>query len=138
MTANNYQKFSIQSFTRKAGRFMWIAISIIIVCVIMLAGVLLLAWSPGKPSPILDENGNTLAGSLSEKTWVEINGVQQGMFIKSRDVNNPLLLFVHGGPGMPEYWLTRWYPHGQVNYFSLGGVGHEGRTRRSRWWHGSW
>ena len=97
---------------------MWIAISIIIVCVIMLAGVLLL-WSPGKPSPILDENGNTLAGSLSEKAWVEINGVQQGMFIKSRDVNNPLLLFVHGGPGMPEYWLTRWYPTGLENDFTV-------------------
>jgi pimeloyl-ACP methyl ester carboxylesterase len=118
MTANNYQKFSIQSFTRKAGRFMWIAISIIIVCVIMLAGMLLL-WSPGKPSPVLDENGNTLTGSLSEKIWVDINGMKQGMFIKSRDVNNPLLLFVHGGPGMPEYWLTRWYPTGLENDFTV-------------------
>jgi len=97
---------------------MWIAISIIIVCVIMLAGMLLL-WSPGKPSPVLDENGNTLTGSLSEKIWVDINGMKQGMFIKSRDVNNPLLLFVHGGPGMPEYWLTRWYPTGLENDFTV-------------------
>lgn len=26
-----------------------------------------------------------------------------GMIIKSKNVSNPVLLFVHGGPGMPEY-----------------------------------
>jgi hypothetical protein len=44
---------------------------------------------------------------LSEKIRIDINGVKQGMFIQSRDVNHPILLFLHGGPGMPEYFLTR-------------------------------
>lgn len=103
---------------RKAGRFMWIGLFIIAGFVIILGGILLFL-SPGKPGPVLDENGNTLTGSLSEKIWVDINGMKQGMFIKSRDVNNPLLLFVHGGPGMPEYWLTRWYPTGLENDFTV-------------------
>jgi pimeloyl-ACP methyl ester carboxylesterase len=47
---------------------------------------------------------------LSEKIHVDTNGVKQGMFIKSRDVNHPVLLFLHGGPGMPEYFLTQRYP----------------------------
>jgi pimeloyl-ACP methyl ester carboxylesterase len=41
---------------------------------------------------------------------VDINGVQQGMFVRGRDVTNPVLLVVHGGPGMPDYFLTRDYP----------------------------
>jgi len=41
------------------------------------------------------------------------------MFIKSKDVNNPVLLFLHGGPGMPEYWLTQWYPTGLEAYFTV-------------------
>jgi pimeloyl-ACP methyl ester carboxylesterase len=41
---------------------------------------------------------------------VDINGVQQGMFIRGKDVTNPVLLVVHGGPGMPDYFLTRNYP----------------------------
>jgi pimeloyl-ACP methyl ester carboxylesterase len=75
--------------------------------------------SPGKPQPFLDENGDVLPGSISEKIRININGVQQGMFIKSKDVNNPVFLFVHGGPGMPEYWLTQRYPTGLEDYFTV-------------------
>ena len=52
-----------------------------------------------------------------EKIFVDINGVKQGMFIKVKDVKNPALLFVHGGPGMPEYWLTQRYPTGLEDHF---------------------
>ena len=56
---------------------------------------------------------------LSEKIRVDINGVPQGMFIKSRDVNHPVLLFLHGGPGMPEYFLTQKYPTGLEEDFTV-------------------
>jgi pimeloyl-ACP methyl ester carboxylesterase len=85
---------------------------------LILMGVLLL-WSPGKPKPFVDESGNPLAGSLSEKIRVTINGVEQGMFIKSRDATNPVLLFLHGGPGMPEYFLTQNYPTGLEEDFTV-------------------
>jgi pimeloyl-ACP methyl ester carboxylesterase len=42
-----------------------------------------------------------------------------GMIIKSRDLSNPVLLFVHGGPGMPEYFLTEDYPTGLEDYFTV-------------------
>jgi pimeloyl-ACP methyl ester carboxylesterase len=74
---------------------------------------------PAGVTPILDEKGNPMAGSLAEKIRVEINGVQQGMFIKSTNVDNPVLLFVHGGPGMPMYWLTQRYPTGLEEHFTV-------------------
>jgi pimeloyl-ACP methyl ester carboxylesterase len=111
-------KSSLRGLLRKAGRIMWIAAIILLAAVVLLAG-LLLAMSPGKPAQYLDANGQPLANSLSEKMRVNINGVEQGMFIKSRNVDNPVLLFVHGGPGMPEYWLTRWYPTGLEEYFTV-------------------
>ena len=44
------------------------------------------------------------------KIRVPINGLEQGMFLQLRDQGSPVLLFLHGGPGMPEYWLTRHHP----------------------------
>jgi len=97
---------------------MQIILAVLLVCAFILVGVML-AWSPGKPEPFLDENRRPLAGSISEKIHVEINGSQQGMFIKGRDVANPVLLFIHGGTGMPEYFMTQNYPTGLEDYFTV-------------------
>jgi pimeloyl-ACP methyl ester carboxylesterase len=91
---------------------------VLLACILILVGVLAVL-SPGKPKPFLDENGKLLADSISEKTFDNINGVKQGMFIKSKNKNNPVLLFVHGGPGMPEYFLTDSYPTGLEDYFTV-------------------
>ena len=78
-----------------------------------------LCWHavPGKAKPLLDERGKVLEGSISEKIFVNINGVEQGMFIKSKDSTNPVLLYLHGG--MPDYFLTRKYPTGLEDYFTV-------------------
>lgn len=68
-------------------------------------GALLLFWSyPGRPAPFVDPEGRPLPGSLSEKVFVQVNGVPQGMFLKSRDTTKPVLLYLHGG--MPDYFLA--------------------------------
>ena len=107
---------SVRTFARRAGRVAMIVMSILLVSVVILVGVLLL-WSPGKPKPFLDDNGKPLAGSISEKIHVNINGVEQGMFIKGRDASNPVLLYLHGG--MPDYFLTEHYPTGLDEYFTV-------------------
>ena len=84
--------------------------------ILILAGVLMVN-SPGKPQPFLDENGKPLAGSISEKVFMTINGVEQGMFIKGRDVTKPVLLYLHGG--MPDYFLTKKYPTGLEDIFTV-------------------
>jgi pimeloyl-ACP methyl ester carboxylesterase len=56
----------------------------------------------------MDEHGQPLPGSIAEKIRVNINGVEQAMFIKSKDVTHPVLLYLHGG--MPDYFLTQRYP----------------------------
>ena len=54
---------------------------------------------------------------IYEKTFVEINGLKQGMFIKGDNKNSPVLLFLHGGPAMPEYGMTQKYPTYLEKYF---------------------
>ena len=43
--------------------------------------------------------------------------MKQGMFIKSKDATNPVLLYLHGG--MPDYFLTQRYPTGLEDYFTV-------------------
>ena len=92
------------------------AISAVLVSLLVLVGVLLF-WSPGRPTPFLDDNGKPLPHSISEKIHVNIGGVEQGMFIKGKDSSNPVLLYLHGG--MPDYFLTQDYPTGLDEYFTV-------------------
>lgn len=116
MTDHGAKSLTNQSFARKAGRVISIIVSVFLACALILMGVLLL-WSPGKPVPFVDESGKPLAGSISEKIHVNINGVEQGMFIKSKDITHPVLLYLHGG--MPDYFLTQRYPTGLEDYFTV-------------------
>lgn len=85
------------------------AAAVLFACLLVLL-VGLVVLSPGRPAPFLDREGAALAGSISEKIRVDINGADQGMFIRGKDRTKPILLFVHGGPGMPEYALSERYP----------------------------
>jgi len=60
-----------------------------------------------------------MIGSISEKTFIKIGGVKQGMFIRGKDIKNPVLLFVHGGPSFPEYFLVDKYPVGLEDHFTV-------------------
>jgi pimeloyl-ACP methyl ester carboxylesterase len=79
---------------------------------------LLIAWSyPGRPRPVVEQNGHPVPGSISEKISVDINGTQQGMFIRSRNATNPVLLFLHGG--LPEYFLDLTHPTHLEDQFTV-------------------
>jgi pimeloyl-ACP methyl ester carboxylesterase len=95
---------------------MLIILSFLLISILVFSGVLLV-YSPGKTKPFLDESGKPLEGSISEKVFIDINGVRQGMFIKSKNAANPVLLYLHGG--MPDYFLTEKYPTGLENYFTV-------------------
>jgi pimeloyl-ACP methyl ester carboxylesterase len=95
---------------------MLIAFAVLLICIFGAAGALWLI-SPGTTPPFLDQAGRTLAGSISEKLHVNINGVEQGMFIRGKENTKPVLLFLHGGPGMPEFAISQNYPSVLEEYF---------------------
>lgn len=78
--------------------------------------IILVLISPGKP-------GHCPAGKsgrgICEKIFVQIGGVRQGMFIRGSDTDNPVLLFVHGGPSFSEYFLVEKYPTGIEDHFTV-------------------
>src|ERR1017187_8175769 len=57
------------------------------------------AWTPS----ITSVNGKKSIASLEK---IELGNLKQYVLIRSIDINNPILLFIHGGPGMPLMYLS--------------------------------
>lgn len=79
----------------------------------------MLIYSPDKIEPYLDNAGKPIIESILEKTFVNIGGIKQGMFIKSININNPVLLYVFGGPAFPNYFLIDKFKPGLGEYFTV-------------------
>ncbi len=54
---------------------------------------------------IVDKKGNALKNSITSLEEIEINGIKQSILIRGSNVNNPILLYLHGGPGCSEMGL---------------------------------
>ena len=81
-------------------------IMIIVLCVTGSILILFAVWalmSPGRIRTYKESN------SLSEKLVMEINGAPNGFFINSKNLDNPVLLFVSSGPGTDDYVFTDKY-----------------------------
>lgn len=46
---------------------------------------------------------------IQENTYITIEGIEQYLQIRGEDRNNPVILWIHGGPGFPLTYLTYYY-----------------------------
>lgn len=56
---------------------------------------------------------------IDEKIFIDVNGCRQGMFIQSVNADNPVLLFLHGGPSSPEVAFNAVHPTGFEKIFTV-------------------
>lgn len=61
----------------------------------------------GTTRPFVDESGKVLASSIAEVHALRLGGIEQWVMIRGRDRANPVLVLLHGGPGMSEMPLFR-------------------------------
>lgn len=69
----------------------------------------LVAWhlvTHGRTPPIVDATGAVVPGSVASLERMQLGGVPQSVLIRGRSTKNPVLLFLHGGPGMPAMYLA--------------------------------
>lgn len=64
-----------------------------------------LAYTPA----ILDVQGKPLADSLAVMQTVQVNGTHQWLVMRGKNIHNPVLLYLSGGPGASELGLVRGY-----------------------------
>jgi pimeloyl-ACP methyl ester carboxylesterase len=100
---------------------------IALVLVALVVGVACLV--PGSTAPITDAQGRPVPGSIAALELVTLGGVEQSLLLRGRDVANPVLLYLHGGPGTSELGMVRAYnmaalePHFTVVVWDQRGAG---------------
>ncbi len=103
----------------KTRRYMILIPAAILLAAIAALAVFLVVRSPGHPMPVCGPDGARLPRSIAEKVFMGIGGVSQGMFIVGKDTTNPVLLYLHGGPAFPNYFLIDRYKPGLENLFTV-------------------
>jgi pimeloyl-ACP methyl ester carboxylesterase len=67
--------------------------------------------------PIADAQGKTLPGSIAALERVSLNGSEQWISIRGKDVHKPVLLFLAGGPGGSQLVTARRSLSGLEDHF---------------------
>jgi pimeloyl-ACP methyl ester carboxylesterase len=78
-----------------------------IAVVIVFAAVALGAYcNRVRTPPVVDRNGDAVEGSVASLEEVRLGGWDQYILVRGHSPSNPILLFLHGGPGMPMMYLA--------------------------------
>jgi len=79
-----------------------------IVAVLLTTLLVTVAWRrPPWTAPIVDAAGRPLPGSIASIEQVVLGGVEQRVLIRGHSIANPVLLYLHGGPGTSELGMVR-------------------------------
>jgi proline iminopeptidase len=70
-------------------------------------GLALLVTMPASTPPILGSDGQPVPGSIAELVKVDLNGSEQTVMIRAADPDNPVLLYLSGGPGQSDFGYSR-------------------------------
>ncbi|HEX2574360.1 MAG TPA: hypothetical protein VH877_32730 [Polyangia bacterium] len=79
--------------------------------VVLLVLIALHQATHGRTHPITDEGGRPVPGSIASLERVRLGGVEQTIHRRGRNAASPVLLFLHGGPGMPAMFLAHRFQH---------------------------
>jgi pimeloyl-ACP methyl ester carboxylesterase len=86
---------------------LWLRRSVAIGTGLVLLALAGLVARPATTDPILTADGEPVPGSVAELTELEISGQDLALMVRGRSVDNPVLLFLAGGPGGSELGAMR-------------------------------
>ncbi len=91
----------------------------VILLIIISAFAYLYVQSPGNAQPLTDKYGKEIQDSISVIEKWKIGGLDQYLIIRGQNKNNPVLLYLHGGPGSPEFAFFRVQNKSIEKYFTV-------------------
>jgi len=99
-----------------------------IACAAMVAVIASGAANANPPLPFTQDKARSIIADLQKvvtpngidrQMKVSIGGTEQWITVRGRDVHNPILLFIHGGPGAPEMPTSWTFQDPWEDYFTV-------------------
>ncbi|MFZ1397225.1 MAG: alpha/beta hydrolase [Candidatus Promineifilaceae bacterium] len=78
-----------------------VILAVVVVALAVLNGI------PARTPPVVDDNGQPIAGSIAELTAVSLGGLDQTIMIRAHSDDLPVLLYLSGGPGQSDLPYSR-------------------------------
>ena len=85
----------------------WLGMALTVLVTLAIAVAAFFIARPASTAPIVGPDGGLLPGSVAELVTVPIGGHDQVMMIRGRSVDNPILLYLTGGPGGTDIGAMR-------------------------------
>ena len=94
------------------------------IAVLSLLGLLVPMTAAGADAPdgraiIADLQKVVTPNGVDRQMKVSIGGTQQWITVRGRSLRNPILLFLHGGPGAPEMPTSWTFQNPWEDYFTV-------------------
>lgn len=78
-------------------------IKILLVGILLLIVLLGIWWLLPERTPKINSTQNN---SIAKIEYIKLGGIEQCILTRSENFNNPIMLFLHGGPGMPMMYMA--------------------------------
>lgn len=104
----------------------------IIAALIVIIVLALIATAKTRTRPFVDTNGAVIKDSIAEELYLPLGGVKQWVLLRGRTIHNPILIFLHGGPGISLHALFRYFHHELEDHFIVVGWDQRGAGKSYR------
>ncbi len=71
------------------------------------AAIAVIVGVPGSVPPVIGPDGTPLPGAIAERSTVALGGLEQTISIRGASADNPVLLYLAGGPGQSDIAFAR-------------------------------
>ncbi len=78
---------------------------------ITITAVIVLALLSVFVSRLINSNKNKIdtQNGIQESTYIDIDGMKQYIQIRGENTENPVMIFIHGGPASPMGYVSAYY-----------------------------
>ena len=80
-----------------------LVVACVLICTLVIGYIMVKRFINSCEYRIKTENG------IQESTFIEVNGIKQYIQIRGEDVNNPVIICIHGGPANPISYIAPYF-----------------------------